>query len=322
MIESRVGSTLRSANRTLHSHPSRHPRRTLRELTASGARRDFSPRRFNDLRGAFPMSLRHSIISAPSALTSSTLATIKESLGGSESPETTPSQAGLATRQAPRGRAPTACLISSIVADRRRYRSSHIRTARSASSGARSPEVRSRAGCPEAGGAGEDVSARIPLARANRSICSRELPQIPVDAPWTTRDGATLLERRRKGGARDVTAKLARRTTSTEWKAPQAVAQRATPEPPLPSAERATVDSAGYTSGLNPPLVLRTDPEARAHTSAARTLPSMRIDTGRINNNHPSPSLDRLKLTLSRVCEVSFLRKVISRGRARWSDRP
>jgi hypothetical protein len=80
----------------------------------------------------------------------------------------------------------------------------------------------------------------------------------PVDALWTTRDGATLVGRRKggavdrqRGDARDVAAKLARRTTTTEWKAPQVVAQRATPEPPLPSAERATVDSAGYTSGLD-----------------------------------------------------------------------
>jgi len=90
------------------------------------------------------------------------------------------------TRQAARARvAPTrACHVSSIIVDRRRCGSSHIRTARSASSGARSPEVRSGAACPgEAGGAGEDASARIPLARANR-VAAAEFPQArgrPVD---------------------------------------------------------------------------------------------------------------------------------------------
>jgi len=143
-----------------------------------------------------------------------------------------------------------------------------------------------------------------------RTASRRPSSHKPVDALWTTRDGATLVGRRKGGAvdrqrsdARDVAAKLARRTTTTEWKAPQAVAQRATPEPPLPSAERATVDSAGYTSGLDA-APARTSPSLPDPGSVsardrrrARTLPRLRLTSMRINtvsrrpinNHHPLP---------------------------------
>lgn len=83
--------------------------------------------------------------------------------------------------------------------------------------------------------------------------------------PWTTEGGARYPARR---DVSNVAAKLARRTTAPEWKAPQALAQRDARASTIESVERATVDSTDYTLGLD---AARRPPPPLPPPSAGRT---------------------------------------------------